>query len=164
MINKITESKLREIIKKYEAKAKEVKEKYIDHPISSNQAIIYCPSPSLFVELACYTLENNVLFIADLASKHKVSIMSPITFYSHINGLLMSFNTLSGEKKAQKFFQYIDGFERLIAKHNEHIEKLSNLVSNVSKASDYFQKSGIKIQEEMKRVKEIINEVTDSKK
>ena len=161
---KLQEKKLREIIKKYEAKAKEVKEKYIDHPISSNQAIIYCPSPSLFVELACYTLENNVLFIADLASKHKVSIMSPITFYSHINGLLMSFNTLSGEKKAQKFFQYIDGFERLIAKHNEHIEKLSNLVSNVSKASDYFQKSGIKIQEEMKRVKEIINEVTDSKK
>ena len=40
--------------------------------------------------------------------------MSPLTFYVHIYGLEMGFNTLSGEKKAQKFFQYIDGFEILI--------------------------------------------------
>ena len=161
---KLQEKKLKEIVKKYDEKAKEVKKKYLDHPLSSNQAIIYCPSPSLFIELATYVFENNVLFIADLASKYKVTIMSPLTFYVHIYGLEMGFNTLSGEKKAQKFFQYIDGFEILIATHNENIEKLSNVVSTVSKYSDYFKKSGAKIQDEMKRIKEIINEVTDSKK
>ena len=97
------------------------------------------------------------------ANEH-TSVDEKIEDFLRSNGLEMGFNTLSGEKKAQKFFQYIDGFEILIATHNENIEKLSNVVSTVSKYSDYFKKSGAKIQDEMKRIKEIINEVTDSKK
>ena len=161
---KLQEKKLKEIVKAYEEKAKDVKKKYIDHPLSTNYAIVYCPSPSLYNELVGYTEENGELFVSELGSKHNVSIMSPTDFYAFINGILMTFNTLGGEKKAQKFSQYIDGFERLIATHNENIEKLNNLVSRVSTASDYFTKSGQKIQDEIKRIKAIINEVTDNKK
>ena len=104
------------------------------------------------------------MFIVEIGIKYNVSIVSPKDFNLFINGMLMAFNTLGGEKKAQKFSQYVEGFERLIATHNDNIEKLNNQVARLSTASEFFTKSGTKIQEEMKRVKEIINEVTDSKK
>ena len=66
--------------------------------------------------------------------------------------------------KDRERLEYVEGFERLIATHNDNIEKLNNQVARLSTASEFFTKSGSKIQEEMKRVKEIINEVTDSKK
>ena len=161
---KLKEKKIKDIVKAYESKAKDIKNKYIDHPLSTNFAIIYCPSPSLHHLLENYTNDNKELFIVEIGIKYNVSILSPINFNLFINGILMAFNTHGGEKKAQKFSQYIEGFERLISTHNENIEKLNNKVAQLTTASDYFTKSGKKIQEEMKRVKEIINEVTDGKK
>ena len=161
---KLKERKIKEIVKAYENKAKDVKNKYIDHPLSTNFAMIYCPSPSLHRLLEDYTYENKEMFIVELGIKYNVTIVSPKDFNLFINGMLMAFNTLGGEKKAQKFSQYVEGFERLIATHNDNIEKLNNQVARLSTTSEFFTKSGTKIQEEMKRVKEIINEVTDSKK
>lgn len=154
------EKMLKELAKNFEEKAKEVRKKYVDNPASINFSIIYCPSESLFHELATYVDENKEMLLSKI-QKERATLMGPSTFVAFISSILLGFNTFEADKKAKKFMQYWDSLINIVKRHVGHIQDINNSISGLVKASNEFDKAGQKLQVEIDRIKDSIEEMED---
>ena len=154
---------LKDIVKDFENKAKEVRKKYTDNPASVNFSIIYCPSESLHHELATYINDDKEMFIEKIQRDHKATLMGPSTFISFIQAILLGFNTFEADKKAKKFMQHWESLTSIVEKHVEHIETINNRIQGLVKASSEFDKAGQKIKSEIDRIQDSIQEVEERK-
>ena len=83
------------LAKAFKEKAKSVNEKYIVPPKTTDFAIVYAPTESLFLELANYQDPNNKeLLTQELMKKYKVTVMGPNNLSGYLQSLQMGFQTL----------------------------------------------------------------------
>ena len=154
---------LKDIVKDFDNKAKEVRKKYTDNPASVNFSIIYCPSESLHHELSTYIDDNKEMFIEKIQRDHKATLMGPSTFSAFIQSILLGFNTFEADKKAKKFMQHWESLVSLVQKHVEHIQTINNKIEGLVKASNEFDKAGQKISTEIDRIKDSMQEDEEKK-
>lgn len=154
---------LKDIVKDFDNKAKEVRKKYTDNPASLNFSIIYCPSESLHHELSTYIDDNKEMFIEKIQRDHKATLMGPSTFLAFVQSILLGFNTFEADKKAKKFMQHWESLISVVEKHVEHIETINNRIQGLVKASNDFDKAGQKISSEIDRIKDSIQEIEEKK-
>ena len=152
---------LKDIVKDFEDKAKEVRKKYTDNPASLNFSIIYCPSESLHHELSTYVDDKKEMFIEKIQRDHKATLMGPSTFLAFIQAILLGFNTFEADKKAKKFMQHWESLISVVEKHIEHIETINNRIQGLVKASNDFDKAGQKINNEIDKIKNSIKDIED---
>ena len=100
--------KYKEIIRDYGTKAKDVNEKYISSPISTDFASVYVPSESLYLELSTHITEKKELWISEIQKKYKVTFMGPSTFSAYCGAILLGFKTISVDKRSQNFLKHLD--------------------------------------------------------
>jgi DNA recombination protein RmuC len=154
---------LKDIVKDFDNKAKEVRKKYTDNSASLNFSIIYCPSESLHHELSTYIDDNKEMFIEKIQRDHKATLMGPSTFLAFVQSILLGFNTFEADKKAKKFMQHWESLISIVEKHVEHIETINNRIQGLVKASNDFDKAGQKISSEIDRIKDSIQEIEEKK-
>ena len=79
----------------FRTKAKKVKEKYIVPPKTTDFAIVYTPTESLFTELTNYQdPSTKELLTQELIKKYKITILGPNTLSAYLQALQMGFQTL----------------------------------------------------------------------
>ena len=88
----------------YRAKAKKINEKYIVPPKTTDFAIVYAPTESLFSELTSYRdPSTKELLTQELMRKHKITISGPNTLSAYLQSLHMGFQTLKVQNMQHKF-------------------------------------------------------------
>ena len=108
-------------------KALEVKEKYINPPISTPFAFIYVPTEGIYNELINYSDPKTKINLAEeLQKDFQVTIVGPNTIFHSIQAFNIGFATLKVQKYALQIYDDLRSLQKRFAIH-------FNRIANVSK-------------------------------
>jgi len=139
----------------FKDKAKSVNEKYIAPPKSTDFAIVYAPTESLFLELTNYQdPTTKELLTQELMKKYKVTIMGPNNLSGYLQSLHMGFQTLKVQKHATQIY---DDLKTITTRFNKHFDNIYNLRKKLEEAMsvvDTFGKDARSINRTLENIKD----------
>ena len=128
-IDQINEAKktFRSNLLKY---AKDVSEKYIDVPNTTDFAVIFLPLEGLYLEAL------NMGLFEEIQSKYRVNLTGPTTFTAFINSLNMGFRSLMIQKKSADVFKLLGAVKTEFGKFAEALDKTQKKVNSAAEELD----------------------------
>lgn len=124
------------------SEARSIRDKYISVPKTTNFAILYLPTESLYAE---------VLRIDGLAEelqvRHRIMVCGPTTIAALLNSLQMGFRSVAAEKHSadivklfKDFVSDFDKFTELLQKTSSHLGTVQNTISSAEKRTEIIKK------------------------
>ena len=101
--------------------AKEIAEKYVQPPTTTNFAIMFLPTEGLFAEVV-----RRAGLMDELQTKYRVTVAGPTTFAALLTSLQMGFQTLAIQKKGSEVW-------RVLAATKVEFQKFGGLMDRVQK-------------------------------
>ncbi len=107
--------------------AKDIRDKYIDPPYTTEFAIMFLPFEGLYSEVV------NRGLVEVLQRDYKVNIAGPSTMAALLNSIQMGFKTLAVQKRSAEVWEVLgsvkkefDTFADVLAKAQQHISQVTN--------------------------------------
>ena len=123
----------------FRQKAKKVNEKYIVPPKTTDFAIVYAPTESLFSELTSYRdPSTKELLTQELMRKYKITISGPNTLSAYLQSLHMGFQTLKVQKHATQIYDDLRNISSRFSKHFDGIVSLRKTLEEALHHTDDF--------------------------
>ena len=139
----------------FKAKAKSVNEKYIVPPKSTDFAIVYAPTESLFSELTSYQdPSTKELLTQELMRKHKIIILGPNTLSAYLQSLHMGFQTLKVQKHATEIYDHLRNISTRFSKHFDNVLVLRKKLEEAMGVVDTFGKDARSITRTLENIKD----------
>jgi len=136
-------------------KAKSVNEKYIVPPKSTDFAIVYAPTESLFSELSSYQdPSTKELLTQELMKKYKVVILGPNTLSAYLQSLHMGFQTLKVQKHATEIYDHLRTISTRFSKHFDNVLVLRKKLEEAMGVVDTFGKDARSITRTLENIKD----------
>lgn len=130
--------------------AKSIFEKYIDPPNTTDFAIMFLPTESLFAEVV-----RNVGLIETLQRNYKIIITGPTTISALLNSLQMGFRTLAIEKRSSEVWALLGAVKTEFAKFGEILEKTQKKLQEASNTIETATRKTRTIERKLKTVQEL---------
>ncbi|GFR35803.1 DNA recombination protein RmuC [Thermobrachium celere] len=130
--------------------AKNIFEKYIDPPNTTDFAIMFLPTESLFAEVV-----RNVGLIEMLQREYKVIVTGPTTISALLNSLQMGFRTLAIEKRSSEVWSLLGAVKTEFTKFGEILEKTQKKLQEASNTIENAAKKTRTIERKLKTVQEL---------
>ena len=109
--------------------AKTIREKYIETPRTTEFAILFLPTESLYAEVL-----RRPGFFEQLQREYHVTLTGPTTLTALLNGLQMGFRTLAIEKRSSEVWQILGAVRTEFEKYNKVVDQLSKQLSTAAKS------------------------------
>ena len=109
---------VREIRARVSQEAKDIRDKYIVPPETTDFAILFVPTESLYAELL--RIEG---FSEELQDKYKVVLTGPTNFAALLNSLQLGFRTLQVERNTRKVWDLFRDLKQQFSRFGEDLEK-----------------------------------------
>ena len=139
----------------FKAKAKSVMEKYIVPPKTSNFAIVYAPTESLYKELTEYQdPSTKELLTQELMKKYKIVICGPNTLSAYLQSLHMGFQSLKISKHATEIYDHLKTISARFSSHFDNIYKLRKKLEEAMTVVDNFGKDARSITRTLENIKD----------
>ena len=123
----------------FKAKAKSVNEKYIVPPKTTDFAIVYAPTESLYKELTEYQdPSTKELLTQELMKKYKVVTCGQNTLSAYLQSLHMGFQSLKVQKGATEIYNHLKTISTRFAKHFENVVLLRKKLEEAMGVVDKF--------------------------
>lgn len=110
--------------------AKDVHDKYIDVPKTTDFGIIFLPIEGIYLEAL-----NSGLF-EEIKAKHKIILTGPTTLSAFINSLSIGFKTLTIQKKSAEVFNLLGAVKTEFGKFASQLEKTQKKLTDASDELD----------------------------
>lgn len=117
------------LIKRVELFAKDISEKYLDPPFTTDFAIMFLPIESLYAEI----LRHPGLF-ETLQRKYRVTITGPTTLSALLNSLQMGFRTLAVQKRSSEVWKILEAVKTEFKKFGKQLERVDKQLNTASKS------------------------------
>ena len=130
--------------------AKDIKEKYIDPPNTTEYGIMFLPYESLFGEV----LRVPGLF-EQLQKDYKITITGPTTLSALLNSLQMGFRTLAIEKRSSEVWDLLGAVKTEFGQFGAILEKTKK---KLDEASNVIDSAGVRtraIERKLRQVQEL---------
>ncbi len=115
------------LIKAVEGFAKDISDKYIDPPHTTDFGIMFLPVESLYAEV----LRHPGLF-ETLQRKYKITITGPTTLSALLNSLQMGFRTLAVQKRSSEVWSVLGAVKTEFSKFSEQLSKVQKQLNTAS--------------------------------
>ena len=139
----------------FKAKAKSVMEKYIVPPKTSNFAIVYAPTESLYKELTEYQdPSSKELLTQELMKKYKIVICGPNTLSAYLQSLHMGFQSLKVQKGATEIYNHLKTITTRFSKHFDNIITLRKKLEEAMSVVDKFGTDARSISRTLENIKD----------
>ncbi len=115
------------LIKSVEGFAKEISEKYIDPPHTTDFGIMFLPIESLYAEV----LRHPGLF-ENLQRKYKITVTGPTTLSALLNSLQMGFRTLAVQKRSSEVWNVLGAVKSEFSKFSIHLGRVQKQLDTAS--------------------------------
>ncbi len=142
--------------------AKEIQDKYIDPPNTTDFSIMFLPIEGLYAEI----LRNTGLFEV-LQTKYRVIVAGPTTISAILSSLQMGFRTLSIEKRSSNVWKILSGvkaefikFGLILQKTQKKIQEASNTINDAEVRSRAISRKLRNVEELPDATKEV-EQITD---
>ena len=127
--------------------AKDIHDKYIETPYTTDFAIMFVPMESLYSEI----LKNTDL-CETISQKYRVVISGPTTFIALLNSLQMGFKTLAIQKRSSEVWQLLGTVKSEFEKFGELLDKTNKKLQEISSTMELASKKTRTIQRKLKNV------------
>ena len=125
------ENKVREALKNLRARvlseARDIRDKYIVPPKTTDFAILFVPTESLYAELL--RMDG---FAETLQDEFRVLLTGPTNFAALINSLQIGFKTLQVEKNTKRIWQLFKDLKTQFFRFGEDLEKTQSAIDRAS--------------------------------
>ena len=139
----------------FKDKAKSINDKYIVPPKSTDFAIVYAPTESLFSELTSYQdPATKELLTQEIMKKYKVVILGPNTLSAYLQSLHMGFQTLKVQKHATEIYDHLKTISTRFSKHFDGIVNLRKKLEEAMSAVDKFGTDARSITRTLENIKD----------
>jgi len=139
----------------FKAKAKSVNEKYIVPPKTTDFAIVYAPTESLYKELTEYQdPSTKELLTQELMKKYKIVICGPNTLSAYLQSLHMGFQSLKVQKGATEIYNHLKTISTRFSKHFENIISLRKKLEEAMGVVDKFGTDARSITRTLENIKD----------
>ncbi len=139
----------------FKAKAKSVNEKYIVPPKTTDFAIVYAPTESLYKELTEYQdPSTKELLTQELMKKYKVVICGPNTLSAYLQSLHMGFQSLKVQKGATEIYNHLKTISTRFSKHFDNIIVLRKKLEDAMAVVDKFGTDARSISRTLENIKD----------
>lgn len=108
--------------------AKDIRDKYIDPPNTTNFALLFLPFEGIYAEV----IRRSAL-IDQLQNEYKVTVAGPTTLAAYLNSLQMGFRTLALQQRSSEVWQVLGAIKTEFEKFGGLLEKAQK---NLHTASD----------------------------
>lgn len=111
--------------------AKEISDKYLNPPVTTDFAIMFVPTEGLYAEI----LRNNNLF-DELQRKYRVIVLGPTTIVAFLSALQMGFRTLAVEKRSSEVWNILASVKSEFGKFGDLLEKTKKKLQETGNVID----------------------------
>ena len=132
--------------------AKSISEKYINVPITTEFAIMFLPTESLFCE--CLNIKG---LNEELRNKYSIIISGPTTISALINSLSIGFRFLQINKSSRKVYDILNTIKKQYELFGEEIKKAQNSINSAKEDKKKKKKRNDMINNKLKKI-----EISDS--
>ena len=139
-----SKKKLENSIKSF---AKDIYEKYIEPPYTTDFGIMFLPTESLY----CEVLKNTGL-CEFISQKYRIVVSGPTTFVALLNSLQMGFKTLAIEKRTSEVWQLLGTVKTEFTKFGDILDKTNKKLSEISSTMELASKKTRTIERKLKNV------------
>lgn len=141
---------MRALEKRIKAEAKDIRDKYLEPPFTTDFAILFLPVEGLYSEiLAHYEL------CEQLQNDFRVTIAGPTTLTAILNSLQMGFRTLAIEQRSQEVWHLLEAVRTSFDQFGLALEKTQKKLNEASRSIDEASAKTRKISRQLKNVGEL---------
>jgi DNA recombination protein RmuC len=142
-INKSLENRIK-------AEAKDIHDKYISPPNTTNFAIMFLPTEGLYAEII-----RRPGLCDELQRKYRVVVSGPTTIAALLNSLQMGFKTLAIEKRASEVWKVLSVVKAEFHKFGDILEKTNKQLDTVCRSIESASRKSRTIESKLKNVQEL---------
>lgn len=148
-----SKSELENLSKQFEnsvkRNARDIREKYINPPITTDFAIMFVPTEGLYAEI----LRRPGLF-ESLQKEYKITVVGPTNLVAFLSSLQMGFKTLAIEKRSSEVWEILGAvktefsrFGKILDKTKKKLQEASNVIDTASVRSRAIERKLKTVQE-----------------
>jgi DNA recombination protein RmuC len=137
--------------------AKDIRDKYIQPPKTTDFAVMFLPIEGLFAEI----LRRPGLFDS-LQNQYKVMVAGPTTFAALLNSLQMGFKTLAVEQRATEVMELLQAVKTDFAKFSDTLQGIKKNLETVSNKIDEATRRTRSIDKKLQQV-QFLPETTNAR-
>ena len=120
---------IKELLKAVEGFARDISDKYIDPPNTTDFALMFLPIESLYGEI----LRHPGLF-ENLQRTYRVTVVGPTTLSALLNSLQMGFRTLAVQRRSSEVWKILEAVKTEFTKFQVQLEKVDKQLSSASRS------------------------------
>jgi len=122
------------LIKSVEGFAKDISEKYLDPPFTTDFGIMFLPVESLYAEI----LRHPGLF-ESLQRNHRITVTGPTTLSALLNSLQMGFRTLAVQKRSSEVWKVLGAVKSEFETFSAYLKKVRKQLDTATGTLDKLQ-------------------------
>lgn len=149
------EIQIKNLESRIKEEAKNISEKYISVPLTTDFAVMYLPVEGLYAEVI-----RRPALCEFLQHKYKIMVCGPTTLTALLNSLQMGFKTLAIEKRSSEIWNTLSVFKMEFNKFVDLLSKTQKKIDEASNTLDFATKKTKTIQRKLKDVADIDPERT----
>jgi len=130
--------------------AKNIRDKYLDPPNTTDFGILFLPTEGLYSEVL-----RRPGLTEFLQREYRVAIACPNTLWAYLNSLQMGFRTLAIQKRSSEVWTLLGAVKTEFGKFGEVIEKVQKKIQEAGNAIDSAASKTKTIQRKLKTVEEL---------
>ena len=136
------------------AEAKDIKDKYIDPPNTTDFGILFLPIEGLYAEVL-----RRTGLCEFLQREYRVTITGPTTLTALLNSLQMGFRTIAIERRSSEVWQLLGTVKTEFTKFGDILEKTQKKLQEASNTIDFAAKKSRNIERKLNKVQVLTSEV-----
>lgn len=147
------ESASKALAQRVKAEAMSIRDKYIAPPKTTDFAIMYLPTESLYAEV----LRREGL-VEDIQNKFRIVVCGPTTIAALLNSLQMGFKSVAIEKRSTEIGKLLQGFMTDFAMFTKLLQQTSDKIDGVRKTLENAEKRTMIIGKKLNKINSISDE------
>lgn len=141
------ESAQKALVQRIKGEAKDIHDKYIDPPNTTEFAIMFLPFEGLYSEVV------NMGLVEVLQREYKVNIAGPSTMAALLNSLQMGFKTLAVQKRSAEVWKILGGVKTEFDKFNDVLVMTQQRLDQANKELDKLV--GVRTRQIQRQLKDV---------
>ena len=136
--------------------AKKIHDKYIEVPKTTEFAMMFVPTESLYAEILRIPGVDE-----EIRQKYSISLSSPATLPVMLNGLLMGYRSVAIEKRSAEVWKILGGVKAQFGKFGDLLEGVEKKLSESAKKIEDARKQSRRIEKTMNDVESLPDDKTE---
>ena len=154
-----TDQALRQFESGVKKAAKDIYDKYLNPPTTTDFGIMFVPTENLYAEI----LRNHDLF-EELQRKYHVVVLGPTTIVAFLSALQMGFRTLAVEQRSSEVWNVLAGVKSEFGKFGDLLEKTKKKIQETGNVIDSAATKSRTIERKLKNTNHFISSIGENVK